>query len=129
MHDPFGLFTTRGPSFVENKGLLHPQKGSTTAAVNFLVLPSCFPVTSTCCSVCSKPSWIFSVSQAEQIPLSFSHLCHFCTQFKRSGSTPSLLNVQLASSRVESNLKLYYIYTILAIILKIEFELDMQISS
>lgn len=76
MHDPVALLTLRSSTFVKDQGFFHANKYSSSK--DFFVFASGFPVASFSCSVCSKPSWVFSISQVEEVPFLFAHRSLAC---------------------------------------------------
>ena len=73
MYHPIGLLTLGSSTFVEHKGLLHPNKNTTVE--DLLVFACSLPVAGISCSVCSQASRILSVSQAEEVPFFLPHAC------------------------------------------------------
>lgn len=67
MHNPIGPGAFRGPTAVENKGLLHPD--SPGAMANGSILPSSFPVPFFGSPIRPGGIPILPVQQTEEVPL------------------------------------------------------------
>ena len=83
MHNPVALFSFRSSSSVKHQSLLHTHKRACLGAVNLSIFPSSFPVPSFGCSVSSKPSLVFPITETEKIPLFLTHLRFLCQMSKK----------------------------------------------
>ena len=77
MYDPICFLSFRSSPFVENKGLLHPNK-ATFSFENLFIFSSCLPISRFSCSICSHPGRILPISLAKEVPFFLSHLSFLC---------------------------------------------------
>lgn len=78
MQYPLGFSPSGSSPSVENKSFLQPKKCSIRGAVYLSVSSCAFPIPRYSCSVGPHPTWVFSISEAKEIPLSLSHLGYIC---------------------------------------------------
>lgn len=82
MHDPTCFDSIRSSVPVKHQCLPHPYNLLCSWLHHRPILPCSFPITGNCCPIRSEPGRVFSVTEAEEVPLVCVQLCHLFNLIK-----------------------------------------------